>query len=96
MLLRLSCMHTWLSAGCHIVFITYTTLLLQTNKSDPYQILSSIFSKYECFLLSGYEKLAYQTFNTVWHESREVNADDRGDYNSSPIVSYRQANENEQ
>ena len=30
-LLKLCCMKTWLSAGCHIIFITDTILLLQTQ-----------------------------------------------------------------
>ena len=32
MLLKLSCLNTWLSADCHIIFIAYTILLLQTHK----------------------------------------------------------------
>ena len=31
MLLKLSCLSTWLSADCHIIFITYIILLLQTQ-----------------------------------------------------------------
>ena len=48
MLLQLSCLNNWRSADRHNILIAYTV----TNKSDPYQILCSIYfgkGKKKCF-----------------------------------------------
>ena len=57
--------------------------------------LGYLWSKYECFLMSGcqdmnFEKLAYKTLLQC-DGNTDTDPDDRGDCNSSPCTSYRQA-----
>ena len=50
-----------------------------------------LWSKYECFLMSGCRDVKFDKHKTLTQCDPDVDTDDRGDYNSSPCTLYRRA-----